>query len=406
MRGRCPAGQRGVSERKRGRIAPVKYTLVLLIGAIAAPPASFAAAIETKAPQALLIDDKTGTVLLSKNPDALIPPASLAKLMTMEVVFDALSKGQLSLEQTFPVSEYAWRTGGAPSGTSTMFAKIKSTPRVEDLIQGVIVQSANDGCIVLAEGMAGSEEQFAKRMTERARALGLQKSTFVNSTGLPAPGQTVSIAELVTLARHIHRTYPQFYKYYQQESFTWNNITQRNRNPLLRLDIGADGLGTGYTQGSGYALIASAERNGRRLFLGMSGLASDRERAEEARKLVEWGMSNFEDVLLFPANDPLGEASVYGGVRSSVKLRTGEAIELLLPSKDRPPLKARVVYNGPLKAPIEAGKEVGTLKIWMGETLLQERPVFAAETVPEGSISKKALDAAVELATGWIRRFL
>jgi serine-type D-Ala-D-Ala carboxypeptidase (penicillin-binding protein 5/6) len=379
--------------------------LCAIVTVVVVASASMAQPLETKAAQALLIDDKTGTVLFSKNPDALIPPASLAKLMTMEVVFDALKKGEISLDRTFPVSEYAWRTGGAPSGTSTMFAKLKSTPRVEDLIQGVVVQSGNDACIILAEGMAGSEEQFARRMTERARQLGLQKSVFVNSTGLPAPGQHVSIAELITLARHIHRTYPQFYKYYAQESFTWNNITQRNRNPLLRLDIGADGLGTGYTQESGYALIGSAERSGRRLFLGLSGLPSDKERAAEARKFIEWGMNSFEDVLLFPKNDIVGEASVYGGERSAVKLRTEEAIELLLPKKDRPPLKAQVVYNGPLMAPVEAGSKVGTLKIWMGETLLQERPVFAAETVPEGSIGKQAFDAALELSTGWIRKY-
>ncbi|MBB2973851.1 D-alanyl-D-alanine carboxypeptidase family protein [Mesorhizobium sp. RMAD-H1] len=385
----------------------IRYTASVLCGLMGVIAASVCLAqpVETRARQALLIDDATGTVLFAKNADELIPPASLAKLMTMEVVFDALTKGELSLDRTFPVSEYAWRTGGAPSGTSTMFAKIKSTPRVEDLVQGVIVQSANDGCIVLAEGMAGSEEQFARRMNERARALGLEKSTFVNSTGLPAPGQKVSITELVSLARHIHRTYPQFYRYYAQESFTWNNIFQRNRNPLLRLDIGADGLGTGYTQESGFALVASAERNGRRLFLGLSGLASDKERAEEARKLIEWGMDNFEDVLLFPENDVVGEASVYGGEHSAAKLRTGEAVELLLPKRDRPPLKARIVYNGPLIAPVEAGKQVGTLKIWMGEDLVQEKPVFTAEAVNEGGIGKKAFDAALELSTGWIRQY-
>ncbi|RCS24292.1 D-alanyl-D-alanine carboxypeptidase [Phyllobacterium salinisoli] len=385
----------------------IKYAvagLCGLIGVIAAS-ACLAQPLEVKAKQVLLIDDKTGTVLYSKDPDAAIPPASLAKLMTMEVVFDALSKGELSLDQTFPVSEYAWRTGGAPSGTSTMFAKIKSTPRVEDLIQGVIVQSANDGCIVLAEGMAGTEEQFAGRMTDRARELGLDKSVFVNSTGLPAPGEKVTIAELVSLARHIHRTYPQFYKYYAQESFTWNNILQRNRNPLLRLNIGADGLGTGYTQESGYGLIASAERNGRRLFLGISGVPSDKERAEEARKLIEWGMNNFEDVQLFPENDVVGKASVYGGEHSGVELRTGEAVELLLPKRDRPPLKARIVYTGPLIAPVEAGRQAGTLKIWMGDVLVLEKPVFTTGEVKEGGIGKKAFDAALELSTGWIRKY-
>ncbi|TIX05913.1 MAG: D-alanyl-D-alanine carboxypeptidase, partial [Mesorhizobium sp.] len=207
---------------------------------------------ETKAAQAFMIDAETGTVLFSKDADRPIQPASLAKLMTIEVVFNAIKSGRVTLDDTFVVSENAWRTGGAPSGTSTMFAKLKSTIRLEDLIQGVTVQAANDGCIIIAEGFAGSEANFATEMTERARQIGLEKSTFVNSTGLPADGQQTTVRELALLALHIWRSYPDLYRYYGQKDFTWNKITQRNRNPLLAMDIGADGLAIGRSEASGF----------------------------------------------------------------------------------------------------------------------------------------------------------
>lgn len=274
--------------------------MAFLVGTAAAKAQ---ASLVTKAPQALLIDDRSGTVLLSKSASDPIQPASLAKLMTAEVVFEALGKGRTTLETAYPVSEYAWRTGGAPSGTSTMFARIKSTPTVADLLQGMIVQSANDGAIILAEGLAGSEQAFAQEMNQRAKELGLEGSHFVNSTGLPAEGQRVTLQDLIRLARHIHGAHPEFYKYYAQPAFTWNNITQRNRNPLLRLDVGADGMGTGYTEASGFALVGSAEQNGRRLFLALSGLASVKDREEEAKKLIQWGMSAFDTVHLYAANE-------------------------------------------------------------------------------------------------------
>ncbi|TIU23880.1 MAG: D-alanyl-D-alanine carboxypeptidase, partial [Mesorhizobium sp.] len=212
-----------------------------------AVPAS-AQLFETKASQAFMIDADTGTVLFSKDADKPIPPASMAKLMTMEVVFNALKAKRMTLDDTFVVSENAWRTGGAPSGTSTMFAKLKSAVRVEDLIQGVTVQAANDGCIVFAEGMAGSEANFAAQMTERARELGLAKSTFVNSTGLPADGQQTTVRELTMLALHLWRDYPEFFHYYGQPDFTWNKIAQRNRNPLLAMGIDADGFVAGASE--------------------------------------------------------------------------------------------------------------------------------------------------------------
>jgi len=358
---------------------------------------------ETRAKQALLIDAETGTILFSKDPDKQIPPASLAKLMTMEVVFNAIKSGRLTLDDTFVVSENAWRRGGAMSGGSTMFAELKSSIRLEDLIQGVIVQSANDGCIIIAEGMAGSEENFAKLMTERAREIGLTTSVFKNPHGLPAEGQIVTVRELVKLAQHIWREYPEFYKYYAQREFKWNGILQRNRNPLLAMNIGADGMKTGYTQESGYAIVGSVERDGRRLFAAMSGMESENERAEEARKLLDWGIRAFERVSLFDAGEMIGEAKVYGGSKSGVKLTAHGPLAIFVPITNRDRMIARIVYRGPVLAPVEAGSVVGSLKVWIGDTLSQETPLYAAESIPRGKLYERALDAVEELLVGWLR---
>ena len=358
---------------------------------------------ETKAQQALMIDAETGTILYSKNPDAPFPPASLAKLMTMEVVFHALRSGKLSLDTEFPVSEHAWRTGGAPSRTSTMFAALNSSIRVGDLIQGVIVQSANDGCIILAEGMAGSEAGFVELMNERARELDLTRSAFRNATGLPAEGQSVTARELVALATHIWREYPEFYGHYAQADFTWNKIFQRNRNPLLGLNIGADGLGTGFTEESGFAIVGSAARDGRRVFIAMSGMDSDAQRAEEARRLIEWGMRAFDRMEIFAAGEVVGEAKTYGGEKSGIALRAGGPVAIFIPVANRDRLIARIVYQGPVVAPVEEGTPIGALKVWIGDTMSQETPLYAAESVGQGSIHRRALDAVEELLIGWLR---
>ncbi|MFQ0814415.1 D-alanyl-D-alanine carboxypeptidase [Brucella anthropi] len=387
------------------RVAALSGSLAVFVPVISlAAPAE--AAIVSKAPQVLLVDERSGTVLLSKNADAPIPPASLAKLMTAEVVFEALQKGGTTLETPYIVSENAWRTGGAPSGTSTMFARIKSAPTVADLLQGMIVQSANDGAIVLAEGLAGSEEAFAERMNDRAKALGLTGSKFVNATGLPAEGQVVSLQDLVRLVRHIRTAHPEYYKYYAQPAFTWNNIMQRNRNPLLRLDVGADGMATGFTEASGFALVGSAEQNGRRLYLAMSGLASIKEREEEAKRLLQWGMTAFDDVQLYPADEIVGEAQVFGGALTHVPLKVKDRVELLLPKDGRDKLKARIIYKGPLGAPVADNQQVGVLQLELDGSILRDVPVFTAQSVEEGSLSKRALGAAMELSTGWLRKYL
>ena len=358
---------------------------------------------ETRAEQAFVIDAEPGTILFAKDPDKLIPPASLAKLMTMEVVFHALKTGRLSLDDQFLVSENAWRTGGAPSGTSTMFAELKSSIPLRDLIQGVIVQSANDGCIVIAEGMAGSEANFAQLMTERARQIGLTKSVFKTSTGLPAEGQVVTVRELAMLGLHIWREYPEFYKYYSQPDFTWNGIRQTNRNPLLKMDIGADGMKTGYTEESGYGIVGSVERDGRRLFAALSGMSSEAVRAEEARKILDWGIRAFDKLQIFAADEIVGEAKLYGGAKGGVELKAKQPIAIFVPITNRDRLIARIVYEGPVEAPVEEGTPVGALKIWIGETLSQETPLYAAESVGTGPLYSRAIDAVEELMIGWLR---
>jgi D-alanyl-D-alanine carboxypeptidase (penicillin-binding protein 5/6) len=374
----------------------------MLMAIVSVAPA-YAQLFETRAAQAFMIDADTGTILFSKDPDKPVPPASLGKLMTMEVVFSAIKAGRLTLEDKFQVSENAWRTGGAASGGSTMFAELKSTIRLEDLIKGVVIQSANDGCIIIAEGMAGSEENFATLMTERAREIGLKQSVFKNSTGLPADGQVVTVRELVQLAVHIWREYPDFYKYYSLPDFTWNKITQRNRNPLLAMDIGADGMKTGFTEESGYAIVGAVSRGGKRLFVAMSGMTSERERAEEARKLLEWGIRAFQKTQLFADNEVVGEAQVYGGAKPGVALKANGPVAIFVPITNKDRLIARIVYEGPLVAPVEEGTQVGTLRVWIGETLSQETPLFAAEGVDVGSLHQRAWDAVGELLVGWLR---
>lgn len=357
---------------------------------------------ETKAAQVLMIEASTGTVLLAKGEDKPLPPASLAKLMTLEVVFDAIRRREIGLETVYKVSEHAWRTGGAPSRTATMFAALKSELRVEDLLKGIAVQMANDACIILAEGMDGSEEKFAARMNVRAKVLGLAASTFVNPTGLPAPGNRTTLRDMVTLARHLQSTYPDFYPLFAQPEFEWNKILQRNRNPLIGRAVGVDGLASGFAEESGYALVASAERNGRRLFLAISGLASDKERTEEAVRLFDWAFSAFEMRHLFKPGQTIGAASVYGGDASAVDLVAAGPVDVFVPIDDPQRLQARIVYRWPLRAPLAAGTEVGVLQLLAGERLLREVKLQSAAAVGEGTLRQKAGDALFELLFFWL----
>lgn len=360
---------------------------------------AYAQLYSTRAKQALLIDADTNTILFAKEFEARIPPASLAKLMTMEVVFHGLKSGSLSLSDTFFISENAWRKGGTNSGGSTMFAKLNSEIPLEDLIRGVIVQSGNDACIAIAEGMAGSEEAFAGLMNERAKKLGMSGSNFKNSTGLPDPEQHVTLRDLGILARHIIDTYPEYYKYYSEPDFLWNKIKQRNRNPLLKMDIGADGMKTGYTEASGYAIVGSAVKDSKRLIAVLSGMESKRQRSEEARKIMDWGFRAFEKIELYAAGEVIGEADVYGGARD-VPVVGKDAVSIYIPIGNRDKLRARISYTGPLVPPIAQGDQVAVLKVWIGGTLSQETPLFAAEDVDTGTLRQRATDAIKELLLG------
>jgi serine-type D-Ala-D-Ala carboxypeptidase (penicillin-binding protein 5/6) len=358
---------------------------------------------QTAAQTAILIDSESGSVLFEKNADLLVPPASLSKLMTTEVVLNEIKQGRLKPTDEFVVSENAWRRGGAPSHTSSMFVPIHSRVSVADLLHGVIIQSGNDACIVLAEGIAGSEEKFAEMMTVRARELGLTQSTFGNSNGLPDPKQLMTARELAKLARQIILTYPDDYHLYGETEFTFNKIRQLNRNPLLTMNIGADGLKTGFIKEAGYGLVGSAVQNGMRLIVVVNGTKNDKERADEGKKLLEWGFHNFESETLFAEGQFIADAKIYGGERGGVPLMADRPVNLMVSKVAQNKIIARVVYTGPVRAPVQQGQKIGTLKVWRSDALVLEVPLQAAESVGTGNLSQRALDAVSELMIGLFR---
>ena len=358
---------------------------------------------QTAAPYAILIEADSGSVLFEKAADTLVAPSSMSKLMTAEYVFNEIAQGNLRLEDEFTVSENAWRKGGAPSHGSTMYAAIHSRIKVDDLLHGMIIQSGNDACIVLAEGLAGNEIAFALLMTKRARELGLMRSTFANSTGLPDPNHRMTVRELALLAQHIIATYPEFYQIYGEREFTWNKIRQQNRNPLLTMNVGADGLKTGFTQEGGYGLVGSGVQNGLRLIVVVNGLKSAKERADEARKLLDWGFRTFESRILFAEGETVGEAKLYGADKGRVPLIAPRVVRLMVPKGVNEKVIARVTYTGPVRAPVVEGQAIGRLKVWRGDIVALEMPLHAADSAGPGSVSQRAFDALTELVIGLFR---
>jgi D-alanyl-D-alanine carboxypeptidase (penicillin-binding protein 5/6) len=336
------------------RSAVLCFGLVLLLGALARP----AIGIETSAREVLLMDHDTGAILLEKNADLPMPPASMSKIMTVFMVFEALREGRINLDSTLPVSEKAWRMGG-----SKMFVEVGSEVRIEDLLRGVIVQSGNDACIVLAEGLAGSEEAFAELMTKRAKEIGMRDSSFANSTGWPDPNHRMSARDLAHLATLIIRDFPEYYGFFAEKEFVWSEIRQGNRNPMLYRNIGADGLKTGHTEEAGYGLTASAAQDGRRLTLVVTGLGSVKERATEATKLLTWGIRQFDNYALLTAGEEVAEASVWLGEASSVPLVTTEDVVVTLGRDARRDMKVSVSYDGPVPSPVTSGERIGQLTI-------------------------------------------
>ena len=320
-----------------------------------------AAAIETMAREALLVDMDTGAVLLEKNADTPMPPASMSKIMTTYMVFSRLREGKLAMDDTLPVSERAWRRGGCVSDGSTMCLKLGERVKVEDLLQGIIVQSGNDASIVIAEGLAGSEEAFASEMNKKAKEIGLKGSVFRNSTGLPEPDHVMTARDLVVLAERTIEDFPEYYHFYGEKEFTYNGIKQGNRNPLLYKSVGADGLKTGHTKEAGYGLTASAKQADRRVVLVVAGLPSMAARAEESVRLIDYAFREFENVPLVKAGEQVETASVWLGDGDTVPLQATQDVVITVPRRARSDMKLAVVYDGPVPAPIRKGDPLGKL---------------------------------------------
>ena len=373
---------------------------------LASMPAALAQTFQTAAPQAIVFDTDSKSTLFEKSADELMAPASMVKIMTALVVFDEIAQGRLKLEDDMLVSENAWRRGGAVSGGSTMFALPNSRVKVADLLSGLLVQSGNDAAIALAEGVAGSEANFVSLMNEKAQKIGLKRSVFRNVMGFSHPEQRVTAREMVRLADHVISTHPEFYKVFSQREFTWNRVRQQNRNPLLGMDIGADGLKTGNIEESGFGLVGSAVQNGQRLIVVVNGLKTARDRGQEARKLLEWGFRSFEAREIFASGEVIGEVSVFGGEKSTLAVTAKGPVRLLLPRGASDRVRGQIVYRGPVIAPVTPGTEIGRLRVDRGDVRALEIPVYAAEAVGAGPLGKRATDAAVELSAGWFRKAL
>lgn len=356
------------------------YSSVLTAGLVLAGIGS-AGAIETQARNAILMDYDTGQYLYVKDHEKMVPPASMSKLMTVNMIFEKLKDGSLSLDDTFTVSERAWKLGGAASGGSTMFLKIGEKVRVEDILKGILIQSGNDACIVAAENLAGSEDDFAEMMNKRARELGLNNSSFANSTGLPHPDQKMSVEDLAKLARHIIKEFPEFYHIFSEKYYTHNNITQGNRNPLLYSMPNADGLKTGHTEEAGFCLTASAKKGERRLIEVMTGMNSNKERWEEAERLMEWGFREFNNYNLLNKGQTIAEIPVVFGSEKQVRLVVPETVKRTLKKSQAPKIKMTAVYDKPVKAPVAAGDKLGEVRIELDGQEMENLPLVADRNV-------------------------
>ncbi len=352
----------------------LRFALLLLCTLAAAPLA--AATLETTAREAILIDAESGNVLFEKDSEASMPPASMSKIMTMYLVFERLKDGRLSLDDKLPVSEKAWKMGG-----SKMFVEVGDEVLVEDLIRGIVVQSGNDACVVFAESLAGSEEAFADLMTEKARELGMTNSTFRNSTGWPDPNHRTTARDLSVLAQRMIEDFPEYYHYFSEESFTYNEIRQGNRNPLLYKSIGADGLKTGHTEEAGYGLTASAVKDDRRLILVINGLDSIKARSEESTRILSWGFREFKRYSLFKAGEVVDRVPVWLGEESTVPLVLPKDFSVTLPRTARNSMEVAVVFDSPIPAPITAGQEVAQLRVTYEDGTPIEVPLLAGTDI-------------------------
>lgn len=386
-----------------GQLRRLVQCLSLALGLAVATPASAQSTagneFATKARHAVLMEAESGAIMYQFKADELAPPASLSKLMTLAVVFRGLKTGQLKLDDQILVSENAWRRGGAPSRTSAMFVPINTRVKLDEILQGIIVQSGNDAAIAIAEAMAGNEAAFAKLMAEEAQRIGLKRSQFRNATGLSHPEHRMTARELADLARHLIREHPDLYPRFAQREFQWSRHKFFNRNPLLAANMGVDGLKTGHLAEAGYGLVASGVQDGKRLIAVVMGLATEDDRRNESRRILEWGFRNFTEAKLFDAGETVGHARVWGGDKLYVALRGKGDIAIVLskfPANQK--LRGEIVYQGPLKPPIKAGDQVATLRVTSSAGASNEVLLYAAEDIVPGGIVRRGLDSLAHLA--------
>ncbi len=374
-------------------IFPLFLFCVMLTGSDAAI-AQGAAPMETPAKQAIIVDASTGTTLFEKDADQRMPTSSMSKVMTMYMVFEALQDGRLTLDQTLPVSEKAWRKRG-----SKMFVEVGKEVAVEDLIRGVIVQSGNDATIVFAEALAGTEEAFARQMTERAHQLGMRNSNFMNASGWPDPEHYSTARDLALMAYRMVNDFPQFYRFYSELEFTFAGIRQYNRNPLLRLGL-ADGIKTGHTEAGGYGLIASDERDGRRLIMVVNGLNSESQRRSESQRLLNWGFTAFDSYKFFDAGEALTDVPVWLGAETTVRAVIPETVRMTLERRVKRNLTFTLRFDSPVAAPVKKGQKLGDVII-SGDFFNETRyPLIAESDIAQLGTVDRMIAAAKYLVFG------
>jgi serine-type D-Ala-D-Ala carboxypeptidase (penicillin-binding protein 5/6) len=341
--------------------SPRRGIAIIAVVVLAGTANAAAPTIDTTARNAIVLDVNTGTVLLDKGGDQRIPPASMSKMMTAYVVFDYLKRGQATMNDMLPVSEAAWAKH--KTNESNMFVALGSRVKIEDLIRGMIIQSGNDACVVLAEGLAGSQQAFVEQMNVMAQKIGLTGTHYANVDGLPDPGEYTTPHDLARIATHLITDFPEHYGYESEKDFTYNGIKQGNRNPLLYKNIGVDGLKTGHTEEAGYGLTVSALRDGRRVIVVLSGMSTMRERGAESEKVLEWAFREFSDYRLVKAGDAVDQAPVWLGEDTKVPATTEKDLYVTLPRTGRHDMKVTAVYDGETKAPVTQGEPVGKLVV-------------------------------------------
>ena len=372
-----------LTRRPLVRLTALLCAVLLMLGQAAQ------AGFETRATAAYVVDLNTGVVLLEKNADVPLPPASMSKLMTLLMLFEAIEDGRIDMATTFTVSTRARQMGG-----SRMFVEERHRPTAEDLIRGIAVLSGNDASVVVAEGLAGTEEAFARLATERARALGMRDTTIANASGWPHPDHRMSMRDLAILARHIIQEHPRFYPYLAEENFTWNDITQANRVPLLTAGVGLDGLKTGFTSEAGFGLTCSARQGGRRIVFVISGLGSERERAEEAERIINWAFRQFVQRDVLAEGQILASAEVWMGEQGSVPLVAADDLRILVPAGAGNQVTAQAVWNGPLQAPVVRGQQVGEVRVQVPDLPEMRVALLAGADVAEGGFVVRMRTAA------------